>query len=309
MPDATLVLLAHNPGSHELETAAQVRSQRYPAKVHLLVIDSSLDTSCPANRTLRQAADDWLAISPESFGHAATRNRAVDLCTTPIIVFLSQDAHPADERWLASLVRPLVAGDAAASYGRQRPPSPNAEREATFSYLYPAVPEIKRKADIGALGLRTFHFSDVTSAFLTDVLRRVRFPDELPAFEDIGVAKRLLDAGYRIAYVPAATVVHAHELGPRSMFERYRQIGVIYERLGIFEELRRVRSGHLLTEGLRVLRAVAPRSGRGVGPWARRVAVGGVKVGGVAWGRWQARRQVNRSLTVAGQAGPGGSTT
>jgi rhamnosyltransferase len=275
----------YEPTDHEVATAALVRGQRYDAPVTLHAIDSSADPKRPANQALRAAADTWEAIPPAEFGHGITRNRAVDACTTPLIVYLSQDAHPLDDGWLAALVEPLIAGRAVAAYGRQQMPGDDAERAATFSFLYPDQPEIKTKADVARLGLRAFHFSDVTSAFLTDVLRQVRFPDDLPTFEDIGVAKRLLDRGDALAYVPSATVIHGEDLGFARMVRRYRQIGAIYERLGIFADLRAATGRGLLGTGMRTAGAVAPASGNRLS----RAAVAAIKAAAVAVGRLQTR--------------------
>jgi len=289
-PAVTIALLTKNPGARELETLERLRAQRYGAPRSLVVIDSSADPDGRVNTVLREAAAHWEAIPPGDFRHAGTRNRALDACRTPVIIYLSADAHPVDELWLRSLVEPLVDGRAHASYGRQQAPDPDPEREATYRYLYPEALEIKTKSSVAQLGLRAFHFSDVTSAFLTDVLKEVRFPDELPIFEDVGIAKRLLDDGYRIAYVPQAAVLHSHPLGAREIAQRYRRIGFIYERLGIFEELRRAGRSSLLVEGLKVARRVSP-NGR-EGGLRRGVAttwVGALKVAAVAVGRMQCR--------------------
>jgi GT2 family glycosyltransferase len=285
-PDVTVALLIHRPGAWEVETAEIVRAQRYPGRVVVHAIDSSPDPDAEPNRALREASDRWEAIPPASFGHATTRNLAASRAQTPVVVFLSQDAHPANDGWLEALVRPLHEGRAEAAYGRQVPPHADAERAATFGYLYPEQPQIKTKAMVPELGLTTFHFSDVTSAFLTDVVRRVGFPD-VSIFEDVGIAKRLLDEGCRIAYEPDAVVVHSHPMGLRELVGRYRQIGSVYEDLGIFDELRA--SGRsLVRDGLSTARSVAPRA---VGPTAkvRSALVGGLKLASVSYGRWEAR--------------------
>ena len=210
----------------------------------------------------------------------------MDAATTPLVAYLSQDAHPADDRWLTELTEPLVAGRAVAAYGRQTASDDtDPERAATFDFLYPDTPEIKTKADVGRLGLRAFHFSDVTSAFVTNVLREVRFPEDLPTFEDIGVAKRLLDRGEAIAYVPSAVVVHGGPMAGARLVRRYRQIGAIYERLGIFADLRRATGRGLLGQGLRTAGAVSPTTGGR----ARQVATAALKAGAVALGRLEAK--------------------
>lgn len=233
--------------------------------------------------------DDWRAIPPAEFGHGRTRNLAVDACETPLVVYLSQDAHPVGDGWLDALVRPLRAGPAVAAYGRQVAPAGEAERAATFSFLYPDEAEVKTKADVARMGLRAFHFSDVSSAFVADVLRQVRFPEDLPTFEDVGVAKRLLDAGHAVAYAPDAQVAHGDPMAAGRLFRRYRQIGAVYEKLGIFSALRASGAGVART-GLRTAGAVAPDSDGRV----RRLFTAGVKAAAVTWGRaeWKLARHL-----------------
>jgi GT2 family glycosyltransferase len=200
-------------------------------------------------------------------------------------VFLSQDAHPIGPGWLAALVAPLADGSAQAAYGRQVAPPGDAERAATFGFLYPDMPERKTRADIARLGIRAFHLSDVTSAFDAAILRQVRFPEDLPTFEDVGVAKRLLDAGHAIAYVPEAQVAHGDTMAAGSLFRRYRQIGAVYERLGIFAELKRATGRGLARAGLQTAGAVTPST---AGP-VRRLVVAGTKAAGVLVGRMQTK--------------------
>lgn len=285
-PDVTVVLLIHHPGAHELRTAELVRQQRYPGRVTIHMIESTPGPPSEWSQALERAADRWRVIRQDTFGHGVTRNDAANDATTPIVAFLSQDAHPADRDWLRALVEPLMDGRAEASYGRQVAPTPDPERQATFAHLYPEKPQIKTKGRVRELGLTTFHFSDVTSAFATEVVQRVGFPD-VSIFEDVAIAKRLLDAGCRIAYVPEALVYHAHRMGLREMIERYRQIGSVYERLGIFSEVRA--SGRsLLREGIATARGVTPgRPGR-ARP-VRSFALGALKLASVSCGRWEAR--------------------
>ncbi len=168
------------------------------------------------------------------------------------------------------------------------------ERDATFTYLYPEEAAIKTKERIGELGLRTFHFSDVTSAFLTDVLRAVRFPNEIRIFEDVAVAKRLLDRGHRIAYVPEALVHHAHQMGIRQLVSRYWEIGATYESLGIFDELRNA-GVSLVHEGMSAAAGVSATDRGSVVERAKGVLLGGLKLASVTAGRWQASRMEVRA--------------
>lgn len=293
-PTVTVILLIHQPGTLELDTIEALTRQRYPGSFKISVIDSSRNPAAAPNELIKQAAQQWEFIAPEDFGHGVTRNRALDQCESKVIVYLSQDACPTSDGWLKALVTPLATGVADASYGRQQSRSQDDERDATYSFLYPEAPSVKTKAQIKELGLKTFHFSNVSSAFVADTLRKVRFPEDISTFEDIGVAKRLLDAGGRLAYVPDAAVLHSHRMGMWGMFRRYRDIGRIYEQLGIFRELKQAKPS--VTEGVRVARAVTPSSG-GLASRGRSVWVLTVKAGAVALGRCEflARGRLSRA--------------
>lgn len=301
-PDVTVLVLMRNPGARELETLSLVRSQTYPGKVLITVIDSSDDPQRGQSVAVRESVDRYVTIRPQEFSHGGTRNQGVDLCTTPILVSLSSDAHPTNETWLEALTAPVIAGKADASYGRQRSPIADPEREATFGFLYPDQAEIKTKESVPELGIRTFHFTDVTSAFSTEVIREVRFP-EVAIFQDMGLVKRLLDAGCRIAYVPEAEVYHVHPLTWRSMWARYRGLGEVCERAGIFDAVRRQRKGGLAGEGLRAISRMVPRGRRNPVAAARSLGMGIVKAGALAMGRRDAKK--NEHLQMEWTEGEG----
>jgi len=50
------------------------------------------------------------------------------------------------------------------------------------------------------------------------------------------VAKRILDSGWSIVYEPEAAVYHAHDFPVDVLFRRYFDIGVVYQRLGIWND-------------------------------------------------------------------------
>lgn len=164
------------------------------------------------------------------FGHGRTRNLAVTLASGDIIVFLTQDALPADEHFLENLIKPLRDRDPAiaAAYGRQLPKA-DAKPTEKFSrfFNYPDVPLIKDSSAFSSLGIKTFFFSNVCSA-----IRRKEFEDlggfseNLIMNEDMLFAGRLIKSGYKIAYVPEAVVIHSHNYSLRQQFRRYFDIGV-----------------------------------------------------------------------------------
>jgi rhamnosyltransferase len=191
-------------------------------------------------------------ISPAAFHHARTRNFAASLAKGKFLVFLSQDAVPFSNTWLARLLNTFVDPNVGAAYGRQlaKEGAP-AERQQVFGVLYGATRLVKRPGEESNLGYKHYHFSSVNAAIRRDVWEQTRFPEDFKVFEDIGIAKRILDAGWSIVYEPQAAVYHSHEFSNRALFRRYFDIGVVYQRLGIWSSSSRRSLRH---DGWQILR-------------------------------------------------------
>jgi rhamnosyltransferase len=175
-------------------------------------------------------------IPPETFHHARTRNFAASLAQGEILVFLSQDAIPASNLWLNKMISSFEDPRVGAVYGRQIPkPGSFAERQDTLDTVYGADKFVKDPAQSNGLGYRFYHFSDANAAIRRKVWQATRFPEELKVFEDLGIAKRILDSGWKIVYEPEASVYHSHNHSPIGLFKRYFDIGYTLRRLKIWD--------------------------------------------------------------------------
>lgn len=300
-PEATVLVLIRDPGPREAKTFDLLKAQVYPGRFKVHVVDSSPDPNAEINVAIRNQVDRYEVIPPESFKHGPTRNIGVDACSSEVFVSLSSDAQPIDEHCLKNLVAPIAEGRAEASHGRQRSPFEDAERAAAYSYWYPDHPEIKSQATIGELGMRALHFTDVFSAFRADTIKAIRFPD-VSIFQDLALMKSLIDAGCRVAYEPGATVLHAHPLSYREMWKRYRGLGEVGERYGVFDAVKEHRS--LMSEGMRVIRGLTPTM-RLTHPsdFVSSVAMAVVKAGAIAQGRRDAARRPSLEVTWTKESG------
>lgn len=67
-----------------------------------------------------------IKIQHSDFDHGTTRNLAMDETSSEFVIFLTQDAIPADEHMIEELIKPMRANpNIAICYGRQLP-RPNA---------------------------------------------------------------------------------------------------------------------------------------------------------------------------------------
>ena len=175
-------------------------------------------------------------IPAETFHHARTRNFAASLACGEILIFLSQDAIPTSEMWLSTMISNFSDLGVGAVYGRQLPrPGSSLEREDTLDTLYGQDRIVKDPGHRNGLGYRFYHFSDVNAAIRRNVWEEVRFPEELSVFEDLGIAKGILDRGWKIVYEPKSSVFHSHSHTAFGLFKRYFDIGYTLKLLQIWD--------------------------------------------------------------------------
>ena len=232
---AISVLLLTKNGSRDLERVlpALYHQQDVP-DFEVIAIDSGSTDSTVS--LLQRYPVRLRRIAPQTFHHARTRNLAASIATGQFLVLLSQDAVPASDRWLNTLLANFADPKVGAVYGRQLPrPGSFTERHETLDTVYGAKRFVKDPAHRNGLGYRFYHFSDANAAIRRDVWQATQFPEDLKVFEDLGIAKRMLDSGWKIVYEPEAAVIHSHNHTTIGLFKRYFDIGYTLKRLRIWD--------------------------------------------------------------------------
>lgn len=233
MAEVSILLLTKN-GDHDIESLlAAVYAQECSAAFEVIAVDSgSTDGTLDILRRFPVRLEE---IRPEDFHHARTRNFAASLARGEILIFLTQDAIPSSNRWLQAMIANFDDAAVGAAYGRQVPkPGSSLERQDVLDAMYGEQRIVKDPAHRNGLGYRFYHFSDVNAALRRSVWEATRFPDDLKVFEDLGIAKRILDAGWKIVYEPDACVFHSHHHTTVGLFKRYFDIGYTFQRLNIW---------------------------------------------------------------------------
>ena len=202
---ASIVVLTFNGEEFLSELLDACVGQQAPFAFEILVIDSG---SSDLTLSIVDGYPVRLHRIPNAeFGHGRTRNLAVRLTSGEIVVFLTQDATPVDQSWLATMVAPLQdEASLAGVFARQVPrpgcgPAGAREVETVFRRPPPGF------------------FSNVCSAIRRSVLAQVPFRDVEYA-EDRAFAADAQAAGFTVAYVPEAAVWHSHDLRLGDYFRR-----------------------------------------------------------------------------------------
>jgi len=279
-PLVSIVLVTRNAGSALAQTLEAIGRQRADFAYEIVAVDSGSTDGTLA--LLEGAARQVVRIEPEMFNHGVTRNLAIARGRGPLVVLLVQDAVPASDDWLATLVAPLRANERVAGAFCRQQPHPDATT-LTRHYLdqWVATSPAPRTAGLGsareldgldpAARLQLCAFDNVCSCIRRSVWERIPFP-ATPIAEDLEWARAVLLAGYQLQYVPDAVVLHSHERSARYEFSR---TCVLHARLAELFGLRtiptigalaRAVAGclrlHLACERLAV-RSGAPRAGLG----------------------------------------------
>jgi rhamnosyltransferase len=229
-----------NAAQHLPKLLEALKTQSEPP-LEVIVIDSASDDD-----TARIAVNAGCRLEPISrneFDHGGTRNRAAALARGGLLVFMTQDALPANPHFLTELAQPIRAGLAAAAYARQLP-YPDAFPSEAFArtFNYPPVSSLRSVEDIPRLGLRAFFFSNVASMVAATTFLEVgRFPERTIMNEDMLLCAKLLRAGHRVAYRSESCVFHSHNYSLGQQFKRNFDIGAFVAQFRT--ELTEVRTG------------------------------------------------------------------
>lgn len=174
-----------------------------------------------------------LHVRKSEFDHGGTRNLGAMQSDADVILFMTQDAMPADAHLVEHLVRSLdteqdEAGTVAVAYARQLPAKDCGVIERyTRQFNYPQESRKKSKEDISKMGIKTFFCSDVCAAYRRDLFEKLgRFETPVIFNEDMFFAAHAINEGYRVEYAAEAQVVHSHNYSAKQQFHRNFDLAV-----------------------------------------------------------------------------------
>jgi len=238
----------------QLLTSFESQSTGPPEEV--ILVDSASD-----DRTVSVAESfsfvQIVSIKREAFTHGYARNVGVRKSSGEIVVFVSQDALPYDDQWLAHLTAPFEDPTVGGVYSRQIPYKEANPIETTFlNYWFPPTPRHmeapENATDKGAIRFLDVFFSNVSSAARRDVALTHPFQEQIIMSEDQQFARDLVYAGLSIVYSPDSKIWHSHTYTLKQIFQRY--FDSAYSLTSIF--------GHTMKESLQAGKGYLPHEFR-----------------------------------------------
>ncbi len=221
-----VIIPSYRPDGSFRNLLKMLSAQTFPVS-HILVINTDEDGWDEALiRGIPKA--EVFHIEKEEFDHAATRNMGAGFSDADYLVFMTQDAMPADDNLILSLLRPFEDPAVKAVYGRQLPKKDCRIAEGFVrSYNYPPEGHVRSLKDLPQYGIKTFFCSNVCAAYDHRVFRELNGFSEPSIFnEDMIYAGRLMRLGYSVAYAAGAEVYHSHNYSNRIQFRRNFDNGV-----------------------------------------------------------------------------------
>ena len=214
----------------------------------VIVVDSESNDN--TIEMVKAAGWKLLQVKRVDFDHGGTRNFAFDNSVGDYVLFLSQDALPVDERYVEHLIEGFNDDSVAMISARQvaRPGATEIEK-LVREFNYPTKSFVRTKADIQTMGIKAYFFSDVCSAYRRTAFEELgKFESPLLTNEDMLMAARALEAGYKVGYSGAAEVYHSHNYTLEQQYKRNFDISAFMTMYS-----NEIQSGSSVGEGIRMV--------------------------------------------------------
>ena len=221
-----VIIPAYRPGAEFGKLIERLESQTLP--VHKIIIMNTKAGEFPKSYVKDYANVEVHHLEKAEFDHGGTRNEGAEKSDADYLLFLTQDALPADEHLVEHLAAPFENPQVKAAYARQLPKADCRELERyTRAFNYPDKSRIKSREDLQGLGIKTFFCSNVCAMYERKTyMEQGGFVRHTIFNEDMIYAGGLVKKGYSIAYAAEALVFHSHNYSGLEQFHRNFDLAV-----------------------------------------------------------------------------------
>ena len=222
-----VIIPTYKPGKEFEKLIVRLQKQEYP--IHKIIIINTRTDIFPEELDRSNYEIEITHIEPDQFDHGGTRNMGAGMSDADIVVYMTQDAIPVDEKLIGTFAKIFEENpDIGIAYGRQLPREEcNIIERYTRRFNYPEKSLIKTKEDLPRLGIKTFFCSDVCAAYRRNYLLSAGgFEDPTIFNEDMIFAGKRIYAGDKVAYVAEAKVMHSHNYTGSQQFHRNFDLAV-----------------------------------------------------------------------------------
>ncbi len=221
-----VIIPTYRPEKEFRELLERLSTQTRPVR-KIIVMNTRTDTDVEAFVKGIEKVE-LHEVEKKDFDHGGTRDVGAGFSDADYLLFMTQDALPADEKLVEELANAFTDPAIKAAYARQLPKDDCRELERyTRDFNYPAESRVKSSADLQSLGIKTFFCSNVCAMYERETyVNQGGFIHKTIFNEDMIYAGGLIDAGFQIAYAAQARVWHSHNYSGLMQFHRNFDLAV-----------------------------------------------------------------------------------
>ena len=218
--NCSVVIRAYNEEKHIGRLLKGVKQQTIK-DIEIILVDSG---STDATVSIAESHGAKIVhIHPRDFTFGRSLNAGIRAASRELIVIASAHVYPVYPDWLETMLRPFESPRVALTYGKQRGPEfAKFSEQQIFHQWYPDESNLRQV---------TAFCNNANSAIRKSLWEQNPYDEEITGLEDLAWAKWAKEAGYDIAYVAEAEIIHIHNETPRGVFNRYRREAMAFKKI------------------------------------------------------------------------------
>lgn len=226
-PACTLVIRAYNEGEH-IGRLFDGISQQTVKNIEVIVVDSG--SSDETIEIAEQHKANIVKIQPEQFSFGRSLNLGISHTNANLVVIVSAHVYPIYPDWLENLLAPFGNPKVALTYGKQRGNTTSRfSEQQILRHWYPESSQLNQTNSF---------CNNANAAIRKSLWQEHPYDESLSGLEDIAWARWAIKAGYHLAYIAEAEVIHVHHESPTEVFNRYRREAMAYKNIFPNEQFR-----------------------------------------------------------------------
>ncbi len=220
LPRVSIVIRAFNEEKHIGRLLAAIRKQTIHNPEIIMVDSGSTDKTVAIARPYHVRV---VHIKPKDFTFGRSLNVGIAAAHGDVVVLASAHILPMHNDWLVNLVGPFRDAKVALTYGKQR-----GTKESKFSEAQHWLRWYPERSNFDQ---PHGYSNNANAAVRRRVWKQNPFDEELTGLEDLAWGSWARQAGYKIAYVANAGVLHLHDESVAQIINRHRREAIAMKQI------------------------------------------------------------------------------